>query len=95
MLISLLLFFLLFFFAAFRPMLFDAQPQPISSIDSLKRIVITREDDVTHRVNVFIHEDRFITFSMEDRDAIEFANVLNGYRRVLTGESERRHAFDF
>lgn len=61
------------------------QPQPICSIESLNRVVVTREDDITHTVNVYIQPDRFVSFSMEDRDASEFSLVLAGYHRLLTG----------
>lgn len=49
---------------------------------------MTREDDVTNSVSVFILPDKLITFSMEDRDANEFAIVLAGYYRLIVGECE-------
>lgn len=61
------------------------QPQPICNIESIGRVVVTREDDITHTVNVYIQPDRFVSFSMEDRDGNEFALVLAGYYRLLTG----------
>lgn len=48
--------------------------------------MVTREDDVTNQVSVFILPDKLITFSMEDRDANEFAIVLAGYYRLIVGE---------
>lgn len=48
-------------------------------------MVVTREDDITHTVNVYIQPERFVSFSMEDRDASEFSLVLAGYHRLLTG----------
>lgn len=47
---------------------------------------MTKEDDVTNSVSVFIAPDKLITFSMEDRDANEFAIVLAGYYRLIVGE---------
>lgn len=47
---------------------------------------MTREDDVTNSVSVFIAPDKLITFSMEDRDANEFAIVLAGYYRLIVGK---------
>lgn len=47
--------------------------------------MVTREDDVSHSVSVFIAPDKLITFSMEDRDANEFAIVLAGYFRLIAG----------
>lgn len=48
--------------------------------------MVSREDDVSNSVSVFITPDKLITFSMEDRDAQEFANVLTGYFRLLAGK---------
>lgn len=62
------------------------QPQPICNIEHITRAVVTREDDVTHSVSVYIQPDKFVTFSMEDRDACEFTLVLAGYHKLLTGE---------
>lgn len=61
------------------------QPQPICNIEHLTRAVVTREDDITHTVSVYIQPDKFVTFSMEDRDACEFTLVLAGYHKLLTG----------
>lgn len=62
------------------------QPTPICSIEHLTRITITREDDVTHCVSAYVSADKFVTFAMDDRDAVEFALVLAGYYRLLAGE---------
>lgn len=48
-------------------------------------MVIAREDDVTHSVSVYLKPEKFVTFSMEDRDGSEFSLVLAGYHRLLTG----------
>lgn len=48
--------------------------------------MVTKEDDVTNSVSVFIAPDKLITFSMEDRDANEFAIVLAGYYRLIVGK---------
>lgn len=65
---------------------FNQQPQSICTIEELSRVVVTREDDVTNSVSVFITPDKLITFSMEDRDANEFAIVLAGYYRLIVGK---------
>lgn len=62
------------------------QPTTICNIELLTRITITREDDVTHSVSAYVSADKFVTFSMEDREAVEFALVLAGYYRLLTGK---------
>lgn len=66
--------------------LFLLQPQTICSIESLSRLVITREDDITHTVNIYMQPDRLVSFMMEDRDALEFTLVLVGYHKLLTGK---------
>lgn len=48
--------------------------------------MVTKEDDISHSVSVFIAPDKLITFSMEDRDANEFAIVLAGYFRLIAGK---------
>lgn len=48
--------------------------------------MVTKEDEVSHSVSVFIAPDKLITFSMDDRDANEFAIVLAGYFRLIAGE---------
>lgn len=50
------------------------------------RVVAIREDDIFYSVSIYIQPDRLVTFSMEDRDATEFALVLAGYYKLLTGE---------
>lgn len=67
-------------------LLINHQPQSICTIEELSRVVVTREDDVSNSVSVFILPDKLITFSMEDRDANEFAIVLAGYYRLIVGE---------
>ncbi|XP_055547639.1 uncharacterized protein LOC129731566 [Wyeomyia smithii] len=74
-------------------------PQPICILEDLTRVVVTRDDDVSNTVTVFISPDRVITFSMEDRDACEFAIVLAGYYRLMAGkelplEQERETAVE-
>lgn len=66
--------------------LFLKQPQSICTIEELSRVVISREDEISCNVSVFIEPDKLITFSMEDRDAQEFAIVLAGYYRLIAGE---------
>lgn len=73
-----------FFFS--RPPINHLQPQPICTIEELSRVVVTREDDISNSVSVFILPDKLITFSMEDRDANEFAIVLAGYYRLIVGK---------
>jgi hypothetical protein len=53
---------------------------------------VTRDDDISNTVSVFILPDKLITFSMEDRDANEFAIVLAGYYRLIVGELSRSMA---
>lgn len=67
--------------------LLQLQPQPICNIEHLSRVVVSREDDVTHSVCVHIQPDKFVTFSMEDRDACEFHLVLAGYYKLLTSKT--------
>ncbi|KAJ6634839.1 FERM and PDZ domain-containing protein 4 [Pseudolycoriella hygida] len=64
----------------------NSVPQPICNIEHLTRVVVTREDDVTHSVSVYIQPDKLVTFSMEDRDACEFTLVLAGYHKLITGK---------
>ncbi|XP_058118105.1 uncharacterized protein LOC131288158 [Anopheles ziemanni] len=61
-------------------------PQPICNLEELIRVVVTRDDDISNTVTVFITPDRVINFSMEDRDASEFAIVLAGYYRLMAGK---------
>ncbi|XP_058822799.1 uncharacterized protein LOC131684172 [Topomyia yanbarensis] len=61
-------------------------PQPICNLEDLIRVVVTRDDDVSNTVAVFITPDRVINFSMEDRDACEFAIVLAGYYGLIAGK---------
>uniref|UniRef100_A0A182N6Q9 FERM domain-containing protein n=1 Tax=Anopheles dirus TaxID=7168 RepID=A0A182N6Q9_9DIPT len=61
-------------------------PQPICNLEELIRVVVTRDDDVSNTVTVFISPDRVINFAMEDRDASEFAIVLAGYYRLMAGK---------
>uniref|UniRef100_A0A182QHM9 FERM domain-containing protein n=1 Tax=Anopheles farauti TaxID=69004 RepID=A0A182QHM9_9DIPT len=61
-------------------------PQPICNLEELIRVVVTRDDDVSNTVTVFITPDRVINFAMEDRDASEFAIVLAGYYRLMAGK---------
>uniref|UniRef100_A0A182V2D4 FERM and PDZ domain-containing protein 4 n=1 Tax=Anopheles merus TaxID=30066 RepID=A0A182V2D4_ANOME len=61
-------------------------PQPICNLEELIRVVVTRDDDVSNTVTVFISPDRVIHFAMEDRDASEFAIVLAGYYRLMAGK---------
>lgn len=70
-----------------RSYLLLIKPQSICTIEELTRVMVTREDDVSHSVSVFIAPDKLITFSMEDRDANEFAIVLAGYFRLIAGET--------
>ncbi|CRK97966.1 CLUMA_CG011338, isoform A [Clunio marinus] len=69
----------------------NSVPQSICTIEELSRVVVTREDDVTNSVSVFILPDKLITFSMEDRDANEFAIVLAGYFRLIMGKELETH----
>lgn len=75
------------------PLFRNTQPSPICNIEDLTRVTIQREDDVTHCVSAYIAADKFVTFAMDDRDAVEFALVLAGYYRLLVaGEYfEQRH----
>lgn len=50
-------------------------------------MVVTREDELSCSVSVFVQPDKLITFSMEDRDANEFAIVLAGYYRLIAGKN--------
>jgi FERM and PDZ domain-containing protein 4 len=47
---------------------------------------VTKDDDISNSVSVFIAPDKLITFCMEDRDANEFAIVLAGYFRLIAGK---------
>ncbi|KAG5680286.1 hypothetical protein PVAND_009804 [Polypedilum vanderplanki] len=69
----------------------NAVPQSICTIEELSRVVVTREDDVSCSVAVFIMPDKLITFSMDDRDANEFAIVLAGYYRLIAGKELESH----
>lgn len=71
---------LLFIFLLLR-----LQPQTICTLESLSRLVINREDDITHTVSICMQPDRIVSFMMEDRDALEFTLVLVGYHRLLSG----------
>ena len=53
-------------------------------------MVVTREDELSCSVSVFVQPDKLITFSMEDRDANEFAIVLAGYYRLIAGNIHMR-----
>ncbi|CAD7093520.1 unnamed protein product [Hermetia illucens] len=64
----------------------NSVPQPISTLQDLIRVSVHREDDITKSVTVQMHNERVIKFIMEDRDACEFALVLAGYYRLLTGK---------
>jgi predicted nuclease of predicted toxin-antitoxin system len=62
------------------------QPQSICTIEELSRVIVTKDDDISNSVSVFIAPDKLITFCMEDRDANEFAIVLAGYFRLIAGK---------
>lgn len=47
---------------------------------------MTKIDEVSDAVAVYIAPDRLITFPMEDREASEFVIVLAGYYRLLTNK---------
>lgn len=47
---------------------------------------VTKIDEISDAVAVYIAPDRLITFPMEDREASEFVIVLAGYFRLLTGK---------
>lgn len=61
-------------------------PQPICTIEELSKVSVTKIDEVSDAVAVYIAPDRLITFPMEDREASEFVIVLGGYYRLLTGK---------
>ncbi|CAG9804042.1 unnamed protein product [Chironomus riparius] len=69
----------------------NAVPQSICTIEELSRVVVTREDDISCSVAVFVMPDKLITFSMDDRDANEFAIVLAGYYRLIAGKELEAH----
>lgn len=75
-------------FALFNLSSFLLQPQTVCSIESLSRLIIAREDDITHNVNIYMEPDRLVSFMMEDRDALEFRLVLAGYYKLMTGKSQ-------
>lgn len=54
------------------------QPTLISSLEDLVGIRLTREDELSYNVNIFLQRERVLTFSMEDRDGAELALVLAG-----------------
>ncbi|XP_053955314.1 uncharacterized protein LOC128861298 [Anastrepha ludens] len=64
----------------------NSVPQPISAIEDFSHVVVSRDDDVTCNVAIFMQGDKVVRFSMEDRDACEFSLVLAGYHRLLTGK---------
>ncbi|XP_055677293.1 uncharacterized protein LOC129786358 [Lutzomyia longipalpis] len=64
----------------------NSVPQPICNLEELIRVIVSREDDISYSVVVFMEPDRLVTFLMEDRDAIEFALVLAGYYRLAAGK---------
>lgn len=64
----------------------NSVPQPICAIEELTRVVVTREDDVTHLVSVYVQpKNSVVQFSMDDRDASEFSLVLAGYYLLVAG----------
>ncbi|XP_016960791.1 uncharacterized protein LOC108031664 isoform X2 [Drosophila biarmipes] len=65
----------------------NSVPQPISAIEDFTHVVVSREDDVTCSVSIFMLGDRAVKFIMEDRDGCEFSLVLGGYYRLLTGNN--------
>lgn len=62
----------------------NAVPQQICTFDDMQKVVVHRDDDVSYSVFLYLINDAYISFSMDDRDAIEFALVLVGYFRLLT-----------
>ncbi|XP_077295591.1 uncharacterized protein LOC143917857 [Arctopsyche grandis] len=64
----------------------NSVPTLISSLEDLVGIRLTREDELSYNVNIFLQRDRVLTFSMEDRDGAELALVLAGYFRLVTGK---------
>lgn len=62
----------------------NAIPQQICTFDDMQKVVVHRDDDVSYSVFLYLINDAYISFSMDDRDAIEFALVLVGYFRLLT-----------
>ncbi|XP_067633209.1 uncharacterized protein [Eurosta solidaginis] len=77
----------------------NSVPQPISAIEDFNHVIVSRDDDVTCSVTIYMQGDKLIKFSMEDRDASEFSLVLSGYYRLLTGkklsvEREKEQRYD-
>lgn len=55
------------------------KPTLISSLEELAAIRLTREDELSYNITIYLQRDRVLTFSMEDRDGAELGLVLAGY----------------
>lgn len=66
----------------------NTNPITLARIEELSDIKVTKEDEISSAVELFMKDpDRqTLNFSMEDRDAEEFILLLKGYFRLLAGK---------
>ncbi|KAF7283189.1 hypothetical protein GWI33_001207 [Rhynchophorus ferrugineus] len=62
------------------------QPVPIANIEDMRRIEVKTEDEISRNVLVTLKDDKLLSISLEDRDAIELVLVLRGYYKLSTGQ---------
>lgn len=64
-----------------------AIPVPIATLDSMKLIEVTSDDELNRTVTIRLQNDLLIKVSLEERDANELVLVLKGYYKLLTGQT--------
>ncbi|XP_066998729.2 uncharacterized protein [Anabrus simplex] len=67
----------------------NSVPVPLADIEQMSLVTMTREDELSRCVHILVptSEEKELVLSLEDRDAEELVLVLQGYYRLLTGET--------
>ncbi|XP_030750842.1 FERM and PDZ domain-containing protein 4 isoform X2 [Sitophilus oryzae] len=63
------------------------QPVPIANIEDMRRIEVKTDDEISRTVLVTLQDNKLLSISLEDRDAIELVLVLRGYYKLNTGQT--------
>lgn len=64
-----------------------AIPVPIATLDSMQRIEVTSDDEVSRTVAIRLKNEHLIKVSLEERDANELVLVLKGYYKLISGQT--------
>ncbi|CAH1119218.1 unnamed protein product [Phaedon cochleariae] len=63
------------------------QPIPIATIESMRRIEVRTDDEISRTVLIRLQTDKTVSIPLEERDASELVLVLKGYYRLQTGQT--------